>query len=125
MRVFTHLDCDTLARIFKLTPLETREVRTIYSDEGIFEVDTKVRKWCITDVDPEIVHVGDRTFEVDRSTVDLKEVWQIPLPNVTDHKRVTTYRVNSTTNLVVEQSEHFNAYFTHNDFPALLAFLAV
>lgn len=124
MRVFTHLENNVLQRILGMTPTESKEVRTIYSDEGIFEVDPKLRKWCVTDVETETVEVGGRTFIVDRSTVDLKEVWQIPLPNYTDHKQVTRYAVNSTTSLVIEQSAHFCAYFTRDDYPAILSFLS-
>jgi hypothetical protein len=122
MRVFTLLENHVLQRILGM-PSESKEVRTIYSDEGIFEVDPKLRKWCVHDVDPETVEVGGRTFTVDRSTVEFKEVWQIPMPNYTDHKLVTRYAVNSTTTLVIEQSAHFCAYFTNNDFPAILDFL--
>jgi len=123
MRVFTHLENNVLQRILGLTPTESKEVRTIYSDEGIFEVDPKLRKWCVTDAEPETVEFDGRTFTVDRSTVDWKEVWQIPMPNYTDHKVVTRYAVNPTTSLVIEQSTHFCAYFTHDDYPAILAFL--
>jgi hypothetical protein len=125
MRVFTQLDNTVLRRLLALPFLETKEVRTIYSDEGIFDVHPKLRKWCIKDAEPETVELGGRTFTVDRSTVEFKEAWQIPLPNVTDHKVVTRYRVNATTNFIVEQSDHFCAYFDNNDYPAILTFLAI
>lgn len=104
--------------------MDTQEVRTLYSDEGIFEVHPKLRKWHVFDAEPETVESGGRVFTVDRSTVELREVWQIPLPNYTDHKWVTRYKVNESTFFVVEQSAHFCAYFTNNDYTSILAFLA-
>ena len=91
MRIYPVL---TLQEQFKLSTIpcsRSEEITTIYSEDGVFDLDTKIRKRLLDDCEPVVVEIEDRRFKVDSSRFTSVEVWQIPVPNVREIRTLDYY----------------------------------
>lgn len=110
MRIYTSLTDAQIERFLRSTPTHKEQVTNIYSDEGIYEIKTKIHKVFIHDAPCETIILGDRHLRVDPSLRTYQERWQIPLPHDSETLAVSTY-ILSNLKLVFEQGSRTTYYF--------------
>jgi hypothetical protein len=110
MRIYTSLTDAQIERFLRATPTLKEQVTTIYSDEGIYEIKTKIHKVFVHDAPCETVVSGDRHLRVDPSPRTYQERWQIPLPHNAETLIVSTYLLPNL-KLVFEQGSRTTYYF--------------
>ena len=107
MRYYVTVGPELLESILRTPPDRTEELQVIYSREGIFEVGAKVHQVHITDRPIQHTTIDGIPVVLDHSSVQLKEVWHIPLPHTSLAVTRRHYR-----SMVVEQSNFTVVYFT-------------
>ena len=91
MRIYPEITLEERLTIAQRSSIRIESIVTLYSDEGIFDMDTKIRKRVITDAPCREETVQGRNYTIDPSTSHHAEVWQIPYPNYREAKTLTYY----------------------------------
>ena len=95
MRIYPVLTLEEQFRLSTLPCSRREEITTIYSEDGVFDLDTKIRKRLIEDCEPVVVELEGRRFKVDSSRFTAVEVWQIPVPNVRETRTLDYYATDT------------------------------
>jgi len=91
MRIYPELTLDERFILARLRCTCTETSNVLYSEDGVFDVDNKIRKRVIQDAAPEEHTLGGRKFTLDPTHWHSVEVWQIPVPNYREAKTLKYY----------------------------------
>lgn len=112
MKLFLELTVDEKKALVFLTPTHTESYLSVWTEEGLYEVRNKIHKQCL--IDEKDTVVGDyngRKYWIEDTTLALKEMWQIPLPNHTVKKTVNTYNISGTEMCCIIEYDTNTTYF--------------
>ena len=111
MRIYTLLTDAQIERVIRSEPVSRERIQTIYSDDGIYEIKTKIHKVITHDLPSEIIVINGHEFRTDPSIRNLQERWQIPVPHNAISSIRSTYAFEPSITLIVEQNRSTTYYF--------------
>ncbi len=105
MKLYPRLTEDEELMLFDrlLEPEKTTNYVTVYTEEGIFEVEHTIKQVVLHDAECYEAEAEGRTFQVDPTVVHKKDVWQLPVPNVRDETSVSWFRANPSGGWIVRE----------------------
>lgn len=91
MKLYPELTLEERFALAKLRCTCTETSTVLYSEEGVYDMDNKIRKRIIQDGVP-VEHVLEgRKFTLDPTHWHAMEVWQIPVPNYREVRTLKYY----------------------------------
>ena len=112
MKVFVEWTMEEKLALARLQATHTETYLSVWTEEGMYDVRNKIHKQCLVD-EKEAVrgeHKG-RKYWIEDTTIVPKEMWQIPVPNLTKSKTVHTYNIGDGGMCCVVEYDPNSTYF--------------